>query len=163
MKWPLSKVYYASWIYCHDDETHPSMLMWIISWLMARNSLEQATYSGPISVGEKHQKWYGVTHLASPVVAKATWQRNIFHLGWGDLKLLKLMQFLWRLWLGRSLTECCVFMKKKIIIRLWKAYFKQSRMWMTSHRGIITFFVHLWYGVCKSYSRYTFQILHIKL
>lgn len=34
MKWHLSKVYYASWIYCHDDETHPSMLMWIISWLM---------------------------------------------------------------------------------------------------------------------------------
>lgn len=113
MKWPLSKVHYASWIYCHDDETHPSMLMWIISWLMARNSLERATYFGPISVGEKHQIWYGITHLASPVVAKATWQRDIFLLGWGALKLLKLMLFLWRLWLGRSLTECWVFMKKE--------------------------------------------------
>lgn len=44
-----------------------------------------------------------------------------------------------------------------------KASFKQSRMWMTSHRGIIRLLVHLRCGGFKPYSRYTFQIVHIKL
>lgn len=79
------------------------------------------------------------------VAAKATWQGDIkrHSLGWGALKLLKLMLLLWRLWLGSSQYECGGACKKKKrkkerIIRVSKASFEQSWMWMTfPHRGII--------------------------